>query len=37
MLIMALDHIRVFFHITASTDSPTNLATTTPQLFFTDG
>jgi len=35
MVIMAIDHVRDFFHITASTDSPTNLATTTPQLFFT--
>ena len=35
MIIMALDHVRDFFHITASTDSPTNLATTTPILFFT--
>ncbi len=35
MLIMAIDHVRDFFHITAWTDSPTNLATTTPQLFFT--
>lgn len=35
MLIMAIDHVRDFFHITASTDDPTNLATTTPQLFFT--
>lgn len=35
MLIMAIDHIRDFFHITAFTDSPTNLDTTTPQLFFT--
>lgn len=35
MLIMAIDHVRDFFHITAFTDSPTNLATTTPQLFFT--
>ena len=32
---MALDHVRDFFHIAASTDSPTNLATTTPILFFT--
>ncbi|PWT99742.1 MAG: hypothetical protein C5B52_10110 [Bacteroidetes bacterium] len=35
MIIMALDHVRDFFHITAITDVPTNLATTTPQLFFT--
>jgi len=35
MLIMALDHVRDFLHVTASTDSPTNLDTTTPQLFFT--
>ncbi len=35
MLIMAIDHVRDFFHITAFTDSPTNLETTTPQLFFT--
>src|SRR5579862_4880417 len=35
MVIMAIDHVRDFFHITASTDAPTNLATTTPQLFFT--
>jgi uncharacterized membrane protein len=35
MIIMALDHVRDFFHITASTDSPTNLLTTTPLLFFT--
>jgi uncharacterized membrane protein len=35
MLIMAIDHVRDFFHITAWTDTPTNLATTTPQLFFT--
>lgn len=35
MLIMALDHVRDYFHIAAWTDSPTNLETTTPQLFFT--
>ncbi len=35
MIIMALDHVRDFFHNTASTDSPTNLLTTTPLLFFT--
>jgi uncharacterized membrane protein len=35
MIIMALDHVRDYFHYTASTDSPTNLATTTPALFFT--
>jgi len=35
MIIMALDHVRDFFHYTASLDSPTNLQTTTPILFFT--
>ncbi len=35
MLIMALDHVRDFFHATAMTDNPLNLQTTTPALFFT--
>jgi uncharacterized membrane protein len=35
MIIMALDHVRDYFHETASLDSPTNLGTTTPLLFFT--
>jgi uncharacterized membrane protein len=35
MLIMALDHARDYFHLHAWDDSPTNLATTTPALFFT--
>src|SRR5437867_10032392 len=35
MVIMALDHVRDYFHITAMTDDPLNLATTTPQLYFT--
>ena len=35
MLIMALDHVRDYFHAQAFTDQPTNLLTTTPGLFFT--
>lgn len=35
MIIMALDHVRDYFHITSNTDNPLNLATTTPLLFFT--
>lgn len=35
MIIMAIDHTRDFFHLTAFTDDPLNLATTTVPLYFT--
>jgi uncharacterized membrane protein len=35
MIIMALDHVRDYFHSQAMIDDPTNLDTTTPWLFFT--
>lgn len=35
MLIMAIDHIRDLLHVNALTQDPTDLATTTPALFFT--
>lgn len=35
MVIMALDHTRDLIHVASITDSPTNLLTTTPVLFFT--
>jgi uncharacterized membrane protein len=35
MIIMALDHVRDMIHTDSITQSPTNLATTTPALFFT--
>jgi len=35
MVIMALDHVRDMIHVNSITESPTNLETTTPILFFT--
>lgn len=35
MVIMALDHVRDYFHVGANIDNPLNLATTNPILFFT--
>ncbi|MBI3139636.1 MAG: DUF1624 domain-containing protein [Sphingobacteriales bacterium] len=35
MIIMALDHVRDLIHTTSITQSPTDLATTSPLLFFT--
>ncbi|HVT86443.1 MAG TPA: heparan-alpha-glucosaminide N-acetyltransferase domain-containing protein [Chitinophagaceae bacterium] len=35
MIIMALDHIRDLMHVSSLTQSPTDLKTTTPILFFT--
>ena len=35
MIIMALDHVRDLIHADSLTQSPTNLSTTTPLLFFT--
>lgn len=35
MIIMALDHTRDMLHVDSLTQQPTNLATTTPILFFT--
>ena len=35
MIIMALDHVRDYFHSQAFTDDPLNLDTTTPLLYFT--
>ncbi|MDQ6813015.1 MAG: heparan-alpha-glucosaminide N-acetyltransferase domain-containing protein [Bacteroidota bacterium] len=35
MIIMALDHVRDMIHVDSINQSPTNLTTTTPVLFFT--
>jgi uncharacterized membrane protein len=35
MIIMALDHVRDLMHLHSNTQSPTDLLTTTPLLFFT--
>src|SRR6478672_8194296 len=35
MIVMALDHVRDFIHVTGFSDDPLNMATTTPALFLT--